>query len=72
MAETETRAYTVEGMTCEHCRAAVSQSVSAVSGVDGVDIDLRGGRLEVRGDSVEDAEVEAAVRDAGYRVAESR
>jgi copper chaperone CopZ len=67
----ETRTYTVEGMTCEHCRASVIEEVSEVPGAEAVEVDLATGRLEVRGDVSDDA-VAAAVADAGYRLAERR
>jgi copper chaperone CopZ len=65
----ETHTYTVTGMSCAHCVAAVSEEVAAVAGVRGVDVDLASGRLLVRGDGVSDAEVRAAVAEAGYDVA---
>ncbi len=72
MTDTAEATYTVEGMTCGHCRAAVIESVTDLSGVDSVEVDLESGRLEVRGSHFEDADIEAAVREAGYRVAEER
>jgi copper chaperone len=65
----DTRTYTVTGMTCAHCVAAVSEEVGAVAGVRGVDVDLASGRMLVRGDGVSDTEVRAAVAEAGYDVA---
>jgi copper chaperone len=59
--------YTVDGMTCNHCALSVTEEVSAVSGVDAVDVDLASGRLVVRGDVTDDA-VRAAVSEAGYEV----
>jgi len=61
------REYIVEGMTCEHCVLSVTEEVSAVSGVDGVDVDLASGRLVVRG-AVSDDAVAEAVAEAGYAV----
>lgn len=66
-AESE-RVYRVEGMTCEHCRAAVAQEVGAVEGVTAVAVDLETGRLLVSGRAVSDAAVAAAVTEAGYEV----
>jgi copper chaperone len=61
--------YTVTGMTCEHCVASVREEVSEVLGVEGVDVDLGSGRLVVRGEGFGDGAVEAAVEEAGYRLA---
>lgn len=58
--------YIVNGMTCDHCVRAVSAEVSAVPGVDAVDVDLGTKRVVVRGDRVDDAAVRAAIVEAGY------
>lgn len=63
------RVYLVEGMTCEHCRAAVAGEVGGLPRVTAVEVDLASGRLAVRGDGVDDAAVAAAVAQAGYRLA---
>jgi len=65
----DTRTYTVTGMSCAHCVAAVSEEVGAVAGVHGVEVDLASGRLLVHGDHVSDADVRTAVAEAGYDVA---
>ena len=62
-----TSTYAVAGMTCEHCVQSVTEEVSAVPGVTGVDLDLAGGRMTVRGDA-DAAAVRAAVAEAGYQL----
>lgn len=69
MRDTDTRTYTVRGMSCEHCRLAVSEGVSKLEGVEDVSVELPTGRLEVRGRGIRDAAVEAAVEQAGYLLA---
>jgi copper chaperone CopZ len=65
-----TATYTVVGMTCGHCVNAVTEEVSAVPGVTGVDVDLATGGLTVTSDApVDEAAVRAAVDEAGYSVA---
>jgi copper chaperone CopZ len=61
-----TRSYTVEGMTCGHCRASVMEEVLQVPGVRAVDVDLDSGRLTVAGETFEDAAIRGAVDEAGY------
>ena len=61
-----TRNYTVEGMTCGHCRAAVIEEVLQVSGVKGVDVELDSGRVTVAGESFEDDAIRKAIDEAGY------
>ena len=67
-----TNTYTVAGMTCEHCVRAVTDELSKLDGVDGVDIDLATGRVDVRSDEpLDEATVAAAVDEAGYELTSS-
>lgn len=61
-----TQSYTVDGMTCGHCAAAVTREVSAVAGVESVAVDVDAGILTVTSDGSADADIAAAVDDAGY------
>jgi copper chaperone len=61
--------YSVSGMSCEHCVAAVKQEVGLVAGVSAVDVDLASGALLVHGSGVEREAVRAAVETAGYSLA---
>lgn len=64
-----TTTYTVGGMTCGHCVRAVTDELTALPGVTGVDIDLPSGRVSLSSDRpVDDAAVRAAVDEAGYEV----
>lgn len=64
-----TSTYTVKGMTCGHCVQSVTEEVSEVAGVRGVEVDLASGRVTVSSDQpVDDAAVRAAVAEAGYEV----
>ena len=58
--------YAVAGMTCEHCRVAVTEEVSRVDRVTAVDVDLDSKLVRVRGNGVEDTAVVAAIDEAGY------
>jgi copper chaperone len=65
-----TATYTVVGMTCGHCVNAVTDEVSQLPGVTGVDVDLASGGLTVISEApVEETAVRAAVEEAGYEVA---
>ena len=59
-------AYLVPGMTCEHCRVAVTDEVTTVAGVASVDVDLDTKLVRVRGTGVDRAAVVAAIDEAGY------
>ena len=61
--------YTVIGMTCEHCVAAVSAELGQLAEVAAVEVDLAGGRVTVTGDGFTDEQVRAAVDEAGYALA---
>jgi copper chaperone CopZ len=59
--------FTVTGMTCDHCRRAVTQEISAVDGVESVAVDLASGTVTVTSDRpVDRADIAAAVDEAGY------
>jgi copper chaperone len=58
--------YSVPGMHCDHCVAAVREEVSAVRGVASVDVDLATKRVVVHGDGLDDAALRAAIDEAGY------
>jgi copper chaperone len=62
--------YTVSGMTCSHCVASVSEEVGAIEGVTDVAVDLPTGAVTVTSNRpVDDAQVRAAVEEAGYTLA---
>ena len=65
----ETVTYRVPGMTCEHCRAAVSEEVSAVTGVDIVAVDLDSKLVRISGETLDDVALRAAIDEAGHEVA---
>jgi copper ion binding protein len=64
-----TTVYTVAGMTCGHCVAAVTDEVSKLAGVSDVGVDLDTGRVTVTsGEPLAEADVRAAVDEAGYEL----
>jgi copper chaperone CopZ len=66
---TITSTYIVEGMSCGHCVVAVTEELSQLAGVRLVDVDLGSGRVTVESnDALDDAEVAAAIDEAGYTV----
>ena len=59
--------YTVTGMTCGHCEAAVREEVGELPGVDEVTVSSDTGRLDLLvSEPIDDAVVIAAVDEAGY------
>ena len=66
----QTAEYTVTGMTCGHCVASVTEEVQEIAGVTDVAVDLESGGLRVTSKQpVSDADVRAAVEEAGYQLA---
>jgi copper chaperone len=61
--------YSVPGVSCEHCRVAITGEVGRVAGVARVDVDLGARRVTVTGSGFDDAAVRAAIDEAGYDVA---
>ncbi len=68
-----TATYTVSGMTCAHCVAAVSEEVGRLDGVTAVDVDLNAdGASRVTVTSATPLAVDAvrdAIDEAGYSLA---
>lgn len=59
--------YRVTGMTCGHCEASVRDEVTTVDGVETVEASASAGVLTVTSAvALDQAEVIAAVREAGY------
>lgn len=65
----ETLTYSVQDMHCGHCKSALEGELSAVPGVSAVEVDLREELVLVRGDGLVDAELRAAIKEAGYEAA---
>lgn len=55
----------VDGMSCDHCKAAVERAIRDVLGVEGVDVSLDEGFAVVRG-SAHPEQLVKAVKEAGY------
>jgi copper chaperone len=63
------KTYTVPGMHCSHCEAAVVAELSAVHGVESVEVDLDSKVVRVTGEGLDAAALVAAIDEAGYDVA---
>ncbi|WP_137790797.1 copper chaperone CopZ [Bacillus sp. E(2018)] len=66
----ETKTLHVYGMTCGHCKAAVTNALNELDGVKNVVVHLETGKVDVEVDSskVTDAEMREAIEDQGYDV----
>jgi copper chaperone CopZ len=63
---TDTATYSVPGMSCGHCRAAITTEVCAVPGVQQVDVDLDAKLVRISGENLDDSTLVAAIDEAGY------
>ncbi len=59
----------IAGMTCGHCSGAVEKALTAVVGVDSVDVNLEDGEATVNGSASVDQLI-AAVKEEGYEAQE--
>lgn len=64
-ADPDTAVYTVEGMHCSHCEAAVCRAVEDIPGVESARANASGKTLTIKGPAPEEA-IRAAVEKAGY------
>ncbi len=65
----ETKTYTVPGIHCGHCAAAIKEEVSGVEGVEAVDVDLEAKIVTIRGKALSDEALREAIDEAGYEAA---
>lgn len=57
--------FQVNDMTCGHCAGVITKAVAEIDAAANVDIDLATHRVRITG-TERLAEVEAAIREAGY------
>lgn len=63
--------YTVTGMSCGHCAQSVTDELMELDGVSEVAVDLEAKLVTVTSENaLSDADVRAAVTEAGYTVSE--
>ena len=64
-----TATFNVPGVSCDHCRSAIESEVSAVAGVESVEVDLDAKTVTVNGELLDERAIVAAIDEAGYEVA---
>ena len=65
----ESLSYSVPGVHCDHCRAAIEGEVAPLQGVAAVAVDLDAKTVTVTGQALDDDAIRAAIDEAGYDVA---
>ena len=58
----------VGGMTCNHCKSNVENSVKAAPGVKEVSVDLTTGKVRITGNSFDPEQIKSGIRSIGYRI----
>jgi copper chaperone CopZ len=59
--------FQVTGMSCDHCRRAVTEEITRIPGIQGIAVDLPTGSVTVTATQpVDRADVAHAVSEAGY------
>jgi copper chaperone len=61
--------YSVPGISCGHCRTAITGEVTQVAGVSSVEVDLDTKTVTVSGAGFNDTAVRDAIDKAGYDIA---
>lgn len=73
VASAQTAEYLVDGMTCSHCVASVTEEISSLSGVEGVTVQLKPGgssTVSVASSAALDRDaIRIAIEEAGYSLA---
>ena len=64
------RTYAVPDISCGHCKSAIEGEVGKIDTVDRVEVDIDARSVTVEG-AATDAEIHAAIEEAGYEVAAS-
>lgn len=66
----ESKVLKIGGMSCDHCKKAVTEALQGVAGVKRVEVNLEGGEATVWYDPAEASEeaMKEAVEEAGYEV----
>lgn len=67
-----TQQYGVDGMTCGHCVAAVTEEIRALPGVERVDVELAAGATSTvvvtSAEPLDETSVRSAIDEAGYEL----
>ena len=64
------QAFTVTGMSCEHCVRSVTEELTELGGVTDVQVSLSDGRVEVTSEQgLTERAASKAVAEAGYEIA---
>ncbi|MCX6253126.1 MAG: permease [Bacteroidia bacterium] len=58
----------VGGMTCNHCKSNVENSIKSIQGVKDVNVDLTTGKVNITGDSFDLGKIKSGIESIGYKI----
>jgi uncharacterized membrane protein YraQ (UPF0718 family)/copper chaperone CopZ len=58
----------VGGMTCNHCKENVENSIKSAEGVEEVEVDLTTGKVNIKGKSFDLQKIRAGIKGIGYKI----
>jgi uncharacterized membrane protein YraQ (UPF0718 family)/copper chaperone CopZ len=58
----------VGGMTCNHCKANVENSIKSAHGVKDVSVDLTTGKVNITGDTFDIEKIKSGIESIGYKI----
>jgi len=58
----------VGGMTCNHCKANVENSIKSAEGVKDVSVDLTTGKVKITGNYFDLAKIKSGIESIGYKI----
>ena len=62
----------VGGMTCNHCKENVENSIKSAQGVKDVSVDLTSGKVNIRGNSFDMAKIKSGIENLGYKIIDEK
>ncbi|UTW67057.1 permease [bacterium SCSIO 12643] len=65
MSENE-KVFSVEGMTCNHCKSSVEKNLSKLNQIEYVEADLASKTVVVKGNNIQASEIEQSINDLGF------
>lgn len=58
----------VEGMSCNHCKMAVTKKLMNEENIDKVEVDLDSGAVKIEGSNLDKNTISSLIDDIGYKV----
>lgn len=60
------KVFSVDGMTCNHCKSSVETNLSKLEKINSVSVDLANKTVHIHGDNIDNSIIESVVKDLGF------